>query len=232
VKEEVYHSTDQIQGRLLSLAALFCGVYALALTLSPAVRARSWLGLGEYRWDHWLGVFVWLVFFRLVHVQSSRWLPDRDPFLLPLAGLLSGWGMLTVWRLLPGFGLRQTAWLGVAMSVVIAGLRLDPELHFLRRFKYLWLTGSLALTALTLLVGTNPLGYGPRMWLGCCGIYLQPSEPLKLMLIAYLAAYLADRYPFSSLNLGWIWKALPLLPWRSPRCCRYWRLLSSWLAWR
>jgi cell division protein FtsW (lipid II flippase) len=200
VKEEVYHSTDQIQGRLLSLAALFCGVYALALTLSPAVRERSWLGLGEYRWDHWLGVFVWLVFFRLVHVQSSRWLPDRDPFLLPLAGLLSGWGMLTVWRLLPGFGLRQTAWLGVAMSVVIAGLRLDPELHFLRRFKYLWLTGSLALTALTLLVGTNPLGYGPRMWLGCCGIYLQPSEPLKLMLIAYLAAYLADRYPFSILT--------------------------------
>ena len=40
--------------------------------------------------------------------------------------------------------------------------------------------------------GTNPLGYGPRLWLGCCGVYLQPSEPLKLLLIVYLAAYLAD----------------------------------------
>ncbi|RPJ49804.1 MAG: FtsW/RodA/SpoVE family cell cycle protein [Chloroflexi bacterium] len=33
--------------------------------------------------------------------------------------------------------------------------------------------------------------------MGFCGIYLQPSEPLKLLLIAYLAAYLADRMPVS-----------------------------------
>ena len=36
------------------------------------------------------------------------------------------------------------------------------------------------------------LGFGPRLWLGCCGIYLQPSEPLKLLLIVYLSAYFAD----------------------------------------
>ena len=29
--------------------------------------------------------------------------------------------------------------------------------------------------------------------MGCCGIYFQPSELLKLLLIVYLAAYLADR---------------------------------------
>jgi cell division protein FtsW (lipid II flippase) len=46
---------------------------------------------------------------------------------------------------------------------------------------------------LTLLFGTNPMGIGPRLWLGCCGIYFQPSEPLKLLLVIYLAAYLADR---------------------------------------
>jgi len=31
------------------------------------------------------------------------------------------------------------------------------------------------------------MGFGPRLWLGCCGVYLQPSEPLKLLLIVFLA---------------------------------------------
>jgi hypothetical protein len=35
-------SVDRIQGRLLALAGLFLGLYALVLTLSPAARARSW----------------------------------------------------------------------------------------------------------------------------------------------------------------------------------------------
>jgi len=46
-----------------------------------------------------------------------------------------------------------------------------------------------------LIFGTNPSGYGPRLWLGCCGVYFQPSEPLKLLLVTYLAAYLADKLP-------------------------------------
>ncbi len=37
------------------------------------------------------------------------------------------------------------------------------------------------------------MGAGPRLWLGCCGVYFQPSEPLKLLLVIYLSAYLADR---------------------------------------
>ena len=217
---------DRVQRWLLSLAALFVSLYALSLTLSPAVRARSWQV--DYRWDHWIGVLIWLVAFRVAHVESIRWLPERDPFLLPIAGLLSGWGMLTVWRLLPDFGLRQAFWLSLALGVLVAGLRLSPELGFLRRFKYLWLTGSLALTALTLVLGTNPMGYGPPMWLGCCGMYLQPSEPLKLMLIAYLAAYLAEAYPLSRLTAAFrnksssrSWSsatllATPLLPLLAP----------------
>jgi cell division protein FtsW (lipid II flippase) len=66
-------------------------------------------------------------------------------------------------------------------------------LTYLRKFKYIWLTSGLLLTAVTLILGTNPMGAGPRLWLGCCGFYFQPSELLKLLLIIYLAAYLADR---------------------------------------
>lgn len=184
---------DQLQSRLLSLAALYLFLFALILTLSPAVRLHSWKV--DYRWTHWLGFAVWLASFMFLHRQIIRQLPDRDAYLLPIMALLSGWGLLTIWRLDISFGWRQTLWLALSTLVVWGGLRLPEILTLLRRYKYLWLTGGLLLTALTFLFGTYPGGDGPRLWLGCCGIYLQPSEPLKLLLIVYLAAYFADQLP-------------------------------------
>jgi len=184
---------NRIQNRLVILASVFLFLYSLTLTLSPAGRLRSWEV--DYRWFHWTGYFVWLTMIVIANHFSARYLPERDPYLLPIAGLLSGWGLMTIWRLMPGFGLRQTIWIAVAIGVFTVGLRLPSDLDFLRRYKYIWLISGLALTALTLVFGTNPLGSGPRMWLGCCGIYLQPSEPLKLLLIIYLSAYLAQRLP-------------------------------------
>lgn len=193
---------DAIQNRLLRWAAVFLFLYSVILTLSPAVREHSFAA--PLRWSHWLGFAVWGVLIILADLITRRALPDRDPYLLPAAALLSGWGLLTIWRLDETFGLRQMLWLAVSMIVFLLGLRLPHDLQFLRRYKYVLLSGGLLLTALTLIFGTNPGGGGPRLWLGCCGIYLQPSEPLKLLLIAYLAAYLADRTP---MRLG----AFPLI---------------------
>lgn len=178
---------------MLRLAALFLLLFSLALTIAPAVRERNWeAGL---RWSHWAGFAIWLGFALLAHRRLQRHLPESDPYLFPLAALLAGWGLLTVFRLLPAFGFRQSLWLAVSGAVFLAGLRLDPTLRFLRRYKYLLLTSGLLLTSLTLVLGTNPLGSGPRLWLGCCGVYFQPSEPLKLLLVIYLAAYLSERIP-------------------------------------
>jgi cell division protein FtsW (lipid II flippase) len=197
----------RIERRLLSLAALFVLLLALALSLSPAARARSWEV--DYRWSHWLGLLLWAGCTFAAHWQINRRLPERDPYLLPIAALLSGWGLLSVWRLAPVVGLRQSLWLFISMAVFIAGLRFSHDLGFLRRYKYVWLTSGLLLTALTLFLGTNPLGYGPRLWLGCCGLYLQPSEPLKLLLVVYLAAYLSGLKP--DFLTGFRASLLPLL---------------------
>jgi cell division protein FtsW (lipid II flippase) len=190
------------QGSLLKLAAAFLFLQALIITLAPAVRARTWDV--DYRWSHWIAFFVWGLFVLRTHQSIVRQLPDSDPYLFPMTAFLSGWGLLTVWRLDPAFGTRQAIWLIVSLLVFLFGLGLPSTLDFLRKYKYVLLSGSLLLTALTLIFGTNPIGYGPRLWLGCCGLYFQPSEPLKLLLVAYLAAYLADRIPIR-LN------AIPLL---------------------
>lgn len=190
-----------IQDRLVFVAAVFVFIYAALLTLSTSVRLHTWNV--PYRWNHWIGVAVWLAGFLFVRRQLTKYLPDHDPYLLPVAALLTGWGLLTIWRLDPTFGMRQALWLGLGLGLMGALLRFPTLMALLRRYKYIWLVSGLLLTILTFFFGTYPGGIGPKEWLGCCGVYIQPSEPLKLLLIAYLAAYLADRLPlkFSLIEL-------------------------------
>ncbi len=209
---------SQIQGRLILLAAVFLILYSVTLSLSPAAQLRSW-DVG-YRWSHWIGTAVWLTLFTLAYYFTTRRVPHADPYLLPISLLLGAWGTLTIWRLLPYYGMRQTVWSIVAVMVYVIGLYLPGDLSYLRRYKYVWLCSGLLLIALTFLLGTNPSGFGPRLWLGCCGVYLQPSEPLKVLLLVYLAAYLAGMSlqgnESSSANESDTKIASPLLPLLAP----------------
>ena len=180
-----------IQNNLTKIAAAFILLQSIIITLSPAVRLRSLNA--DLRWSQWTAVLTWGILIFLINREISKYLPDADPYLFPVAALLSGWGLLAIWRLDPNLGSRQALWLVFSLLVLLLGLRLSSRLTFIRRYKYLLLATAFALVALTLFFGTNPVGIGPRLWLGCCGIYFQPSEPLKLLLIAYLAAFLADR---------------------------------------
>lgn len=135
----------------------------------------------------------WAVSAWLLHRCLDRWLPGRDPLLLPCGLLLMGWGVLAVWRLLPEFGARQLAWFLAVTGIIYEVARMRGTLSWLRRYRLAWLLLGLVLLGLTLFFGTNPSGGEARLWLGCCGLYMQPSELLRLLLIAYLASYFADR---------------------------------------
>lgn len=183
--------TENRERILLGCAALFMVLFAAALMLSPAARQNSWSV--PLRTSQWFPVSIWFVVFFASQRLIASSAPDHDPYLLPLTALLTGWGLLTVARLDSGLGVRQAVWLALSVAVMVLIIRFPDVLAVLRRYKYLLLGTGLVLTGLTLILGTNPTGAGPRLWLGCCGVYLQPSEPLKLLLVAYLAAYLADQ---------------------------------------
>ncbi|HSM72619.1 MAG TPA: FtsW/RodA/SpoVE family cell cycle protein [Anaerolineales bacterium] len=182
-----------IQSDLLKIAGSFLLLQAIIFSLSPVVREHTWAV--SIPWGHWIALIILGGVFYLVHREIALRLPDADPYLLPSAVLLSGWGVLTIWRLDQEFGIRQALWLAISLGVIFVGTRI-PSLKILQRYKYVLLMGGLSLTALTLLFGTNPSGFGPRLWLGCCDVYYQPSEPLKLLLIIFLSAYLAEKLPY------------------------------------
>jgi cell division protein FtsW (lipid II flippase) len=204
---------DRREALLLGLAFAFLCLITLALYLAPVVRLKS-QPEPAIRQLRFIILPVWLIGVLLVRREVRRAHPLRDPFLLPTGFLLAGWGLQLIWRLAPQFGVRQTGWFVIGILVMLFILRGPADLSWLRRYRYLWLGVGIILTTLTLVFGTNPSGLEPRLWLGCCGIYLQPSEPLRLLLIAFLASYLADHLAFRWLKdrESPLWRVLiPLL---------------------
>ena len=192
---------DVIQIRLIRLAVFFHLIGCILLTLAPAVRFHSWAV--QLRWHQWIGFIVWFIGFLFLHRVLLKHLPDRDPYLLPIISFLSAWGLLTIYRLDFNFGLRQTAWLAIGLLLGYLAIRSKGLLNFIRRYRYVWLSGGLLLTLLTFVVGVYPNGTGPALWLRFFGVYLQPSEILKILLVVFLASYLADnlRVRFNLLQL-------------------------------
>jgi peptidoglycan glycosyltransferase len=191
------HDTLTFQSRLLlsrprsrerALLALAAGFTLLGFALLAAVNPLS-LPPALYL----AGSIAWLVLFGAAHVLLNRYLPERDPLLLPPVALLAGWGLLTVARLSRADFPRQTVWLVIGVAVMLAVAAAPRELRWLRRYRYTWLIVGLALLAATFVFGVNPSGIGQELWLGFGGVYFQPSEVVKLLMIVFLASYLAEK---------------------------------------
>lgn len=186
----MYHlSRQQITHRerwLLVLAAVFVGLNHLLLALTLDIAwTQAWIP------GVWAGCALGL------HTLLNRRLPDRDPYLLPAMLLLTGWGLSIIYRVRPPFGERQALWLLVSAGALAVLVWLPHDLRWLRRYRYTWLALGLSLLVITILVGVNPAGSAsrsPRLWLGFGDIYYQPSELMKILLVAFMASYLADHW--------------------------------------
>ncbi|HVO68600.1 MAG TPA: FtsW/RodA/SpoVE family cell cycle protein [Aggregatilineaceae bacterium] len=184
---------------LLILAGLFVLINQVTLIIAAG---RSVLAI----WP----VGVWVLCAAGGHRSLNRRLPFRDPLLFPVTMFMTGWGLNLVARLVPDYAPRQTLWVVVGLVALLALTTLPKDLRWLRRYRYTWLTGGLALLALTILIGQNPANRGPRLWLGFGGLYYQPSELLKILLVAFLASYFAENQRYmreDTIQLG---------PWRVP----------------
>ena len=109
----------------------------------------------------------------------------------------------------------QLLWFGVgllAMLAIAIGLRDD---RFLRHYKYTWAVAGIALLIFTFLFGTEV--NGARLWIYLGPIGFQPTEFIKIVLVLFIAGYLAEHRALlrdASLRLGPI--RVPPLPYLLP----------------
>ena len=178
----------QKQKHLMRLAALFLFLFSVILTLSPAVKYRSWQV--ELRWYHWFGFILITAGFFFLQSTLEKSGRNIDPFLLPVIYLFSGWGALTIFRLSVAYGFRQTLWIVISIFLtwfLVTRKRSIPQL--LQKYYLVGLFIGLGFLAATIVWGIFPGGNGPSLWLNILGVNFQPSEFLKLFFIIFLSAY-------------------------------------------
>ncbi|MGH2402577.1 MAG: FtsW/RodA/SpoVE family cell cycle protein [Candidatus Limnocylindria bacterium] len=150
-----------------------------------------------------------------------------DQLILPAVGAMGGLGMIMLNRLpqdlagTSGFGIElgmaatQLLWFGVGIIVMLAiavGLRDDG---ILRHYKYSWAAIGIGLLAATLLLGYEV--NGARLWIDLGPVSVQPGELLKIVLVIFIAAYLAETRTLltsASMRIGFI--SIPPLPYFLP----------------
>ncbi|MCA9918896.1 MAG: FtsW/RodA/SpoVE family cell cycle protein, partial [Anaerolineales bacterium] len=192
---------DEEHGRselaLLLIATLFVFSNALALGLARDGRINLSTLWGPLCWLVAQATAVWLL---------RQYASNHDLFLLPLVGLLTGWGIVLQDRLAPNFLVRQVVWVVLGTAVLVGITLLPRNLRWLRRYRYTLLLLGIGLLVATLLFGINPTGatvaeYWLRLPLPFFRpVYFQPSELLKLLLVIFLASYFDERETVGQLD--------------------------------
>ena len=128
------------------------------------------------------------------HVVTRFTVPDADPYLLPMAGLLTAVGVTEIYRLGNADAFKQGLWIVVGVvlfAVTLLALRRDYRV--LEQYKYLFGIAAIALLFLPRVPGLGETVNGARLWVKVGPVEFQPGEFSKIFLIVFLAAYLREK---------------------------------------
>lgn len=169
--------------------ALLCIAAPLVILLFAMIAlgegsSLSWENLGVP-----VGIFI---AFLIAHLAIRKLAPGADPALLPLSFALSGIGIAFVTRLAPELAMRQVMWLFFGVVCMLLVLIFLKNLDRIANYKYtLMIVGFLLLLSPLLPVVGQEI-YGSRIWLNIAGISFQPGEIAKILIVLFLAGYLAQ----------------------------------------
>src|SRR5438105_2669765 len=128
------------------------------------------------------------------HLVSRLTVPNADPYLLPMAALLTAVGLTEIYRLDPTDAFRQGLWIVVAVGALAATLfLLHRDYRRLESYKYLFGLAAIGLLALPALPLIGESINGARLWIHFGSLQFQPGELAKVLLIVFLAGYLREK---------------------------------------
>jgi len=128
------------------------------------------------------------------HVVARVTVPQADPYVLPIAALLTAVGLTEIYRLGPTDAVKQATWVVVGVCVfALALILLRRDYRVLESYKYLFGLGAIALLFAPLLPGIGQTVNGARLWVHVGSLQFQPGELGKIALIVFLAGYLREK---------------------------------------
>ncbi len=175
------------RNRELGLLILVSAIGALALALVRLSQSPN-LTLANLSL-----VLTVLLMFAVLHVVVRFAAPDADPVLLPVAALLTVVGVTMIYRLNPAKVLEQWVWImlgGVLLAAVVLTFR---EYGQLAQYKYVSALAGVALLLSPMLPVVGREINGSRLWIHLGPLSFQPAEIAKILIVIFLAAYLAEK---------------------------------------
>jgi cell division protein FtsW (lipid II flippase) len=137
---------------------------------------------------------IFLGLYVAAHGVARIAVPWADPYLLPLAGLLTAVGVTEIYRLGPSDAFRQGFWVVIGVVVfAVTLLALRTDFRVLESYKYLFGLSAVALLVLPALPVIGETINGARLWVKIGPLQFQPGELAKVALIVFLAGYLREK---------------------------------------
>ncbi|MFV0373477.1 FtsW/RodA/SpoVE family cell cycle protein [Microbacterium sp.] len=172
-------------------------IFVFAIT-SAAVALVQLGATGTIDWSflNYCGAITGLVL--ILHIVLRRKARQADPFVVPIATLMSGIGLAMIYRLdiaedLAGWdalSTRQLVWMAIAVAGAIAIVLLLRNYRVLFRYTYLFGLAGLVLLVLPFVPGLR-VEQNAAVWVSFGGMFtFQPGELAKISLAIFFAGYL------------------------------------------
>lgn len=142
-----------------------------------------------------LGLFA---AFAAAHIGVRIFAPGADPAILPVVFTLSGIGITFVTRLQPDASLGQVIFLFLGVALMVGTLTVVKNLEVIKRYKYVLGIAGIILLVLPMFIGTEI--YGSKLWIKIGGFQFQPGEFAKVLIVLFLAGYLAENRELLSIS--------------------------------
>jgi cell division protein FtsW (lipid II flippase) len=136
------------------------------------------------------------------HLVVRVALPHADPYLLPVAGVLTSVGLTMIYRIDPDLAFRQGLWVVIGVAAFAALLLFLKDYRSLDHVKYILGLVAIGLLALPALPGLGRTINGASLWVGIGPVVFQPGEFAKVLLVVFLAGYLRDNREVLSMGSG------------------------------
>ncbi len=133
-----------------------------------------------------------------LYLGIRLWLPHSDVLLLPIVTLLTGLGLVMIFRLtyniegVENLAPTQAIWILVGSGAMLFIVLFFRNYSQLFNYKYLMVIAAFGLILMTF----TPLGYevnGARLWVDLGPVNFQPSEFARIALTIFFAGYLAEK---------------------------------------
>lgn len=194
------------------------GLLLFAFLINGAAVALVQLGTGgaiDWTFLYYCGGLSILVLG--LHIVLRYRAPQADPFVVPIATVLSGLGLAMIYRIdiadeasgWDALSTRQLVWLAIAVAAAVAIVVVLRNYRVLLRYTYVFGFAGILLLLLPFVpgLGTNA---NADVWISIGGIFsFQPGELAKIALAIFFAGYLVrTREALSSVGtrfLGMTW---------------------------